>query len=396
MTAQAPRIVVCGVGGAGVNTIAHLRDLATPGIELLAIDTSHQALARLGAAAHSLMAPSREVGATAARRTRGAWPTSPMTSPSVCRRLLLRDATRGLGTGGDADAGRRAAHGVEASLAHALRGADLVFVVAGLAGGTGGGAGPEVARFARREGAVVVGCGIWPFGFETPRRQRAAATAGKALAAGCDAWLRLDNRRASRVAGEAVGLDVALRVADDVVRQAVQGIGELVGGQGTIDVDLAVVQKVLTRAGRACVALGSCARQTGSETPAQEAMDAALASPLCDMAGLSRARGVLLQVSGGLDLSVADVAAAVRRLESRLPADCELVVGVACREGLAGSAQVMLLGTGLCVAEMPSSPGPSPARRPRPIAPALPVSPGALAPPPPLPAMLGAQPLKAG
>jgi cell division protein FtsZ len=365
MTAPQARIVVCGVGGAGVNTIVHLNDSAPPGVELLAIDTSHQSLAKVSAT-------------------------------KTVHGILLRSGTRGLGTGGDAEAGRSAARRASELLSTAFEGADLVFVVAGLAGGTGGGAAPEVARIARARGAVVVGFGIRPFGFETARRGRAAEAAGVSLSAACDAWVRVDNQRALTVAGRDVGLEVALRVADDLVRQAVQGVGELVGARGTIDVDLAVVRRILTGAGRACVALGACCRHRHSEMPARDAMVAALASPLCDMAGLHRARGLLLQVSGGAELCVDDVAEAVRLLEGRLPPDCALVVGVSCREGLGQSAQVMLLGTGLCPGEDVSNDRFDVSRRPRPIAPALPVRPGALAPPPPLPAWLAPPTSKVG
>ncbi len=314
-----PTITVVGVGGAGVNSVAHLHDSGLPGVTLVAIDSSNQSLARLSTSRHASV-----------------------------QRVLLASRTRGLGAGRDAVMGALAARADSDAILAALGQPDIVFLVAGVAGGTGGGASPVIAALAKETGALVVGCAVLPFGFEPPRRHEAAAVARAALAEACDAWLVLDNRKAVDVAGKAIGLDGALRVADDVLRQAVQGLAEMVGDQGTIDVDLPAVRAVLTGAGRACVALGACCRRRSSAWPARDAMRAALESPLCDMRGLAHAKGVLLQISGGVGLCIDDAAAAVALLETRVPATCRVLVGVACREGLGGSAQVMLLGTGLC------------------------------------------------
>jgi cell division protein FtsZ len=304
-----PQIAVIGVGGAGINAAMRLRDVGLPGLRFIAVDTSAQTLARAG-------------GVT---------------------QILLDGPTGGLGTGGHAALGRAAAEAGAKRLTEALAGLDLGCVVAGLAGGTGGGAAPVVAGLARAAGAVTVGFGITPFAFEASHRAAAADLASAALASACDTSVTLDNRRAQALAGGRVTLDVALRVADDVIRQAVQGLGEMVGGKGWITVDWPLIRSLLGSGGAGCLALGL----GRGASPARAAMQAALASPLADMRALDRARGVLAHVSGGPDLALCDAADALGELQARLRPDCRLVVGAGCDPRLAGTAQVMLLGTGL-------------------------------------------------
>ncbi len=309
MKENQPEIAVIGVGGAGINAVVRLRDLGLAQARLIAVDTSAQTLARAGDLPH----------------------------------VLLGDAAGGHGTGGRAGLGAAAAAAAVDRLASALAGLDLACVVAGLAGGTGGGAAPAVARLARAAGAVVVGFGILPFAFESGRRAAAAEAALADLRAACDTCVTLDNRRAQEVAGGSVPLDVALRVADDVIRQAVQGLGEMIGGRGWIDVDWPVLRALLRRGGPACLALGL----GRGASPARAAMRAALASPLADMRALAQAREVLVHVAGGADLVLCDTAEALDELGACLRADARMVVGAGCDPRLAGVAQVMLLGAGL-------------------------------------------------
>jgi cell division protein FtsZ len=297
---------VIGVGGAGVNAVSRLLDLGIPGVGCLAVDTSAQTLGRL---------------------------------PSA-HRLALGHVSRGLGTGGQARLGAAAVWAAERPLRAALEGAHVVVVVAGLAGGTGGGAGPELARLARELGATTLGCGIRPFGFESLPRRRAAREAAVALRGAADCVFFVDNDEALRLAGDQVGLDVALRVADDRLRQAVQGLGSLLTGRGWIRVDVAHARSLLAGGGPACLALG-VAR---GERPAEAAVAALLANPQTDLAALRRSRAVLLHVAGGSDLAVADVAAAVERLGRQLPAGCAPVVGASLDPALCGAAQVTVMG----------------------------------------------------
>jgi cell division protein FtsZ len=265
----------------------------------------------------------------------------------------LTAATEGLGTGGDARLGALAAHGAKRSLASAIGGCDLVFVVGGMAGGTGGGAAPELARHAREQGAVVVGFAIMPFGFEAGGRQQAAEQCLAALRDACDTCVLMENDRALGLTTADVTLDVALRVADDVLRQAVQGLGELLSGCGWINLDLATMKLLLSQGGEACIALGV----GRGETPALTAVKSALASPLSDMTALRRASAVLIQVSGGPDLSVAETAAAIDRVRSMVGTAAELVVGTSLDPTLCGAAQVTILATGLRARAAPQDDG---------------------------------------
>ena len=306
---RTPPIVVVGLGGAGVNAVVRLRDVGISGVRLLAADSSFQTLARAEGLAT----------------------------------VALGAATRGLGTGGDVRLGAASVIAAEPELRQELAQARLVFVVGGLAGGTGGGGAPEVSRIAADAGALVIGVGILPFAFESQARHDAAARARMAFADQCDTFLAPDNRRALAIAGPKTRFDVALRVADDLVRQAVQGLAELLGGQGWIRLDLAALEAVLRTSGEGCLALGL----GDGPAPAEAAMRAALASPLCDMGALERAGAVLVQVTGGEELSVADTAAAIDLLRRRVPACGRLVVGAASDPTLEGLVQVTLLGTGL-------------------------------------------------
>lgn len=302
-------LAVVGVGGAGVNAVAHLRDVGLPGVRFVAADTSAPTLARAAGVAG----------------------------------IRLGRTPGGHGTGGDRGLGAAAARLAEPEVRAALGSADLAFIVAGLAGGTGGGAAPEVARAARRAGAVVVGFGIAPFGFEARRRAEAAEDALVDFREACDTTIVLDNRRAQALAGDRVTLDVALRLADDVVRQAVHGLGAMVSGQGWINVDLPMVRAALASGGDGCLALGL---GRGAD-PALAAMRAALASPLADMAALARARSVLVEVTGGSDLALADAADAMDLLQGRLAPGCRVAAGAGYDPSLAGAAQVVILANGV-------------------------------------------------
>jgi cell division protein FtsZ len=300
-------VTVVGVGGAGVNCISRLLDVGIPGVRCLAIDTSAQTLTRVPEA----------------------------------NRLLLTDVTRGLGTGGSARLGAAAVWAAERPVQASLRGAEVVLVVAGLGGGTGGGAGPEVVRLARAAGALVIGCGIRPFPFEAGTRRRAAREAAAALAGASDTAFMVDNAQALDLAGNGVDLDLALRVADDRIRQAVQGLGALLAGRGWIQVDMAHVRNLLGAGGTACLALG-VAR---GDWPAEAAMTAMLAHPMTDQSALARAHTVLVHVAGGWDLAVADTAAALAVLRPHLADDCQIVVGAGLDAALSGAAQVVVLAT---------------------------------------------------
>lgn len=310
-------ILVLGVGGAGLNAAAHLADAALPGVRCAGVDASGQALAEA--------------------RARG------------LQTLLLSGPSRGLGCGGDATQGAKAACASEPELQALLAGAELVFVLAGLGGGTGGGAAPYAALLAREQGAAVVGLGFTPFGFEPRRRAEAAEASRVRLRRSCDALVAVPNDSAFLLGAASLPIDEALRVADELARQAVLGTSALLGRlpesrrRRWIDADLACLRRVL-RGGEALVSLG---RGHDAGAPARAAMEAALASPLCDMRALRGAEAALVQVSGGPELAIADVEEAVELLRARLGAGADLLVGVDSRPGPSDRARVTLLAAGI-------------------------------------------------
>ena len=345
------RIVVVGVGGAGVNTVARLADVPAIGVEFMVVDTSAQTLLRVGA-----LDPLERSGGGHAEVARSADARAGEVAPAPADRpagrlvpILLTHGTRGLGSGGDAAKAAKAARDAAEAVAAALQGADIVIVVAGLAGGTGGGVAAMIAAAAREAGAVTLGFGIMPFAFEPIARKAAAAAALDALRGACHTTVALDNGRAVALAGRALPLEAALRVADDAVRQAVEGLGALVGANGWIDVDVARALEVLRMPGDGCVALGSARVGDGEEDdrPVRSALRMALDSPLGGMCDLSKARAAMIQVSAGPELAIADVADAAETVKRRLPAGAELFVGAASRPGLRGAARVSIFGAGI-------------------------------------------------
>lgn len=334
---RAGEMVVAGVGGAGVNAVLRLTDHETDRVRLVAVDSSAQALSRV----------------------RGV------------RQVLLTRGTGGWGTGGDVELGRQAARSARDEILSALDGADFVLVVGGLAGGTGGGAAPEVARQAREAGAAVIGFGIEPFGFEGGRAHEASRRALDDLTDACDACFPMDTARAVSVVGDRLPLDTGLRVADDVLRQALEGLHGLIHARGWIDVGALGVRSALEDCGQGCLSVGM---GRGAE-PALAAMRAALASPLVDMSLVGRARSALVHLAGDREMAVSDVAAAMELLRRELAPDCRMVVGCAPTPALVDTARVTIMAlTGRLIAREHALP----ALRPAALAAARPAASGSL------------------
>lgn len=327
--AHAGRFAAVGVGGAGVGAVLRLRDAAPEGLCFIAVDSSAQVLQQ------------------ARGRAAGDDSLPPLST------VLLGVGTGGLGTGGDTELAAAAAREAASAILRAVGSAEVVLLAGGLAGGTGGGATPQVARLLRDAGHVVIGFGIMPFGFESVPRQRRAELSLGQLRAACDTTLALDNDRLLGLGETDVTLDVALRVADDVIRQTASGLVALAACEGWLRLDLPTAGELLVGGGDACLALGL----GRGPQPAGRAMRAALASPLTDMRSLRQARAVLVQVAGDAALGLHDVADAVDILQALLPANCQVTAGVALDPTLGGAAQVMLLGVGL--------PGPVRLRQPQ-------------------------------
>ena len=303
-------IKLIGVGGAGGNAVDRLLEFGLDGVEYVAANTDAQALQRCQA------------------------PT---------KILLGRRSTRGMGTGGDASAGAQAARESIALLTEALQGADLVFLAGGMGGGTGSGAIPVIAELVRSLDSLALAIVTTPFSWEGHPRQRVATAGIVQLQRFCDTLVVVPNDKLLQFATPTLSLDVALRAADDVLRQAVQGLTELVSRPGIIQVDFSAVQALFRKPGGALLTVGS----GKGDHKVTDALHMALQHPLHDAAALDQATGVLAHFSGGSDLTLHEINDAISELRAAAHPRAELVWGTSHDDQLAGRAQVILMATGV-------------------------------------------------
>jgi cell division protein FtsZ len=253
-----------------------------------------------------------------------------------------RELTEGLGSGADPDLGRRAAEEAYDPLKRTLRGSDMVFVTAGEGGGTGSGAAPVVARIARELGALTVGIVTMPFRFEGSRRRAQAEDGAKELRDACDTTILIPNDKLLEVLDRSTSMLDAFKVADDVLRQGVQGICDLITMPGLINLDFADVRTVMSDAGSALMGIGFA---TG-ENRAREAAERAMRSPLLDTE-IVGARGILLSVAGGEDLSLFEVNEAAEVVRQGSTDETNIIFGATVDDRLTGQVWVTVIATGL-------------------------------------------------
>jgi cell division protein FtsZ len=251
--------------------------------------------------------------------------------------------TQGLGSGSDPDVGRLAAEEGYDQLRQALRGSDMVFVTAGEGGGTGTGAAPVVARIARELGALTVGIVTTPFRFEGTRRRTAAEAGVEALRAACDTVIVIPNDRLLEVLDRTTSMIDAFRIADDVLRQGVQGICDLITMPGLINLDFADVRTIMADAGSALMGIGY---SEGRENRAREAAERALRSPLIDTE-ITGARGILLSIAGGDDLTLLEVNDAAEVIRRSATDETNIIFGATIDERLNGQVWVTVIATGI-------------------------------------------------
>jgi cell division protein FtsZ len=302
-------IRVVGVGGAGLNAIDRMMDAGINQVEFVAVNTDIQQLSA---------------------------------SDAATKIHIGRELTHGLGSGADPEVGRRAAEENYDQIKHALRGSDMVFVTAGEGGGTGSGAAPVVARIAREVGALTVGIVTLPFKFEGTRRKRQADDGVEELREACDTTIVIPNDRLLEVLDRSTSMLEAFRIADDVLRQGVQGICDLITLPGLINLDFADVRTIMKDAGTALMGIGF----SSSENRAREAAERALRSPLIDTE-ITAARGILLSIAGGEDLSLLDVNDAAEVVRQAATDDTNIIFGATIDERLAGQVWVTVVATGL-------------------------------------------------
>ena len=302
-------IRVVGVGGAGLNAVNRMIEAGLSQVEFIAVNTDLQQL---------------------------------RSSEAPVKLHVGRELTQGLGSGADPELGRRAAEEAYDQVKHVLRGSDLVFITAGEGGGTGSGAAPVVARIARELGALTVGIVTLPFRFEGTRRRAQAEAGVEELRRACDTVIVIPNDRLLEVLERSTSRVDAFRVADDVLRQGVQGICDLITTPGIINLDFADVRTVMRDAGSALMGIGFA---TGEER-AREAAERALSSPLIDTE-IVGAKGILLSISGGDDLTLLEVNEAAEVVRRAATDDTNIIFGATIDERLAGQIWVTVIATGI-------------------------------------------------
>ena len=302
-------IRVVGVGGAGLNAINRMIDAGINEVEFVAVNTDLQQL---------------------------------QMSDAEVKIHIGRELTKGLGSGSDPEIGRAAATEAYDQIKHALRGSDMVFVTSGEGGGTGTGAAPIVAQIARELGALTVGIVTTPFPFEGTKRRAQADAGVDELRRSCDTTIVIPNAKLLEVLDRSTSMLDAFKIADDVLRQGVQGICDLITLPGLINLDFADVRTIMKDAGTALMGIGFA---TG-DNRAAEAAERALRSPLIDTE-LVGAKGILLSIAGGSDLSLLEVNEAAEVIRRGATDDTNIIFGATIDERLAGQMWVTVVATGL-------------------------------------------------
>jgi cell division protein FtsZ len=303
-------IKVVGVGGAGLNAVNRMIDAGISQVEFIAVNTDMQAL-------HMSDAPVKiHIG---------------------------QELTQGLGSGSDPNVGRASAEEGYDQLKNALRGSDMVFVAAGEGGGTGTGAAPVVARIARELGALTVGIVTTPFKFEGTKRRHSAELGVQTLRQVCDTTIVVPNDRLLEVLDRSTSMLDAFKVADDVLRQGVQGICDLITMPGLINLDFADVRTIMANSGTALMGIGFASQ---GESRAKEAAERALRSPLIDEE-IAGATGILLSIAGGEDLTLLEVNEAAEAIRAAATEETNIIFGATVDDRLNGQVWVTVVATGI-------------------------------------------------
>jgi cell division protein FtsZ len=300
---------VVGVGGAGLNAVDRMIDAGITQVDFVAVNTDIQQL---------------------------------QMSDAATKIHIGSELTEGLGSGADPEIGRRSAEDGYDAIKRALRGSDMVFVTAGEGGGTGSGAAPVVARIARELGALTVGIVTTPFKFEGSRRAKQATDGVAAMREACDTLIVIPNDRLLEVLDKSTSMLDAFRIADDVLRHGVQGICDLITNPGLINLDFADVRTVMKDSGSALMGIGYA---TG-ENRAKEAAERALRSPLIEQE-INGARGILLSIAGGDDLTLYEVNEAAEVVRESATDDTNIIFGATIDDRLNGQMWITVVATGI-------------------------------------------------
>ncbi|GIL69559.1 hypothetical protein Vretimale_13643 [Volvox reticuliferus] len=309
------RIKVIGVGGGGGNALNRMICSGLQGVEFWAINTDAQALA-----AHQ----------------------------ALNKVQIGTELTRGLGCGGNPELGRQAALESEEALRRMVQGADLVFITAGMGGGTGTGAAPVVARISKEMGILTVGVVTYPFNFEGRRRAGQALEGIEGLRAAVDSVIVIPNDRLLDVASASTALQDAFALADDVLRQGVQGISDIITVPGLINVDFADVKAIMSNSGTAMLGVGAASTATtapGGPDRAEQAAMAATSAPLIQRS-IEKATGIVYNITGGRDLTLAEVNRVSEVVTALADPSCNIIFGAVVDEQYDGELHVTIIATG--------------------------------------------------
>jgi cell division protein FtsZ len=309
MRAESPaQIKVVGVGGGGQNAVNRMIAEGLVGVEFIAVNTDQQAL---------------------------------MLSHAPIRVRIGEKVTRGLGAGGNAEVGEKAAEESADEIYSLLKGADMVFVTCGMGGGTGTGAAPVVARIAKELNALTIGVVTRPFSFEGTPRMRTAEAGIERLKEQVDTLIVIPNDRLLEIVGQKATLQQAFRTADDVLRQGIQGISEVITVPGLINLDFADVRTIMSEGGAALMAVGVAS----GEGRARVAAEQAITSNLLDVT-IDGARGILFNITGGSDLSLFEVNEAATIIKSAAHPDCNVIFGAVVDESMNDQIRITVVATG--------------------------------------------------
>lgn len=302
------RIKVIGVGGGGGAALNRMIESGIDGVEFIAVNTDAQALH------HSKAQTKVHIG---------------------------RDTTRGLGAGADPSVGTKAAEESREDLRQLVDGADMIFVTYGAGGGTGSGAGPAIAKIAKEEGILVVGIATKPFAFEGEKRRRNAEDSISELSGCVDTLITIPNDRLLQTIDRRTPLMEAFKVADDVLRQGVQGISDLITVHGVINLDFADVKAVMSNAGSALMGIG----RSSGENRAVEAAQQAIESPLIEVS-IDGARGVLFNIVGSSNMSMHEINEAAETITGAVDPDANIIFGATQRDEMGDEISITVIATG--------------------------------------------------
>jgi len=305
-----PRITVVGVGGGGTNAVNNMISMGLDGVEFLVANTDAQSL----------------IHSRADRRVQ-----------------LGPHLTQGLGAGAKPEIGRASAEEATEELARHIEGVHMIFITAGMGGGTGTGAAPVIARMARERGILTVGVVTKPFDFEGPKRRKSAEQGIEELQQFVDTLIIIPNQNLFRLANERTTFQEAFKMADNVLYMGVRGVTDLMVNPGMVNLDFADIRTIMAEMGKAMMGTG----EAEGDDRARRAAEAAISNPLLEDISMRGAKGVLINITGGYDMTLFEVDGAANRIREEVDEDANIIFGTSVDESMNGRVRVSVVATGI-------------------------------------------------